>query len=158
MKLSKAVSVIALIATTASVAAAQAQNPNDVRALLHGGLREVDTWVTKAAEIVPADKYSYKPVASVRSFGALVAHIVDGMNWYCANATGTKTEWSDKVEKGSTEKAAIQAALKTAISTCHGVTNTGQLKELMGNIGHTNLHYGNMITYMRMMGLTPPSS
>jgi hypothetical protein len=29
---------------------------------------------------------------------------------------------------------------------------------LMQNIGHANLHYGNLVTYLRMMGLTPPSS
>ena len=26
------------------------------------------------------------------------------------------------------------------------------------NFGHSNLHYGNMVTYMRMLGLVPPSS
>ena len=26
------------------------------------------------------------------------------------------------------------------------------------NIGHSSLHYGNLITYLRMMGLVPPSS
>jgi uncharacterized damage-inducible protein DinB len=25
-------------------------------------------------------------------------------------------------------------------------------------VGHTSLHYGNIVTYMRMMGLKPPSS
>ena len=148
---------VVAIMLTASAASAQTPPPND-RALLHGGLREVDTWVTKAAELVPADRYDYKPVATVRTFGALVAHIADGMNWYCANAAGTKTEWSDPVEKGPTDKATVSAALKKAISNCHAVTNTGQMKELMSNIGHTNLHYGNMVTYLRMMGLTPPSS
>jgi uncharacterized damage-inducible protein DinB len=28
----------------------------------------------------------------------------------------------------------------------------------MAAIAHTNLHYGNLVTYMRMLGLTPPSS
>jgi uncharacterized damage-inducible protein DinB len=155
MKLTAAVAAITMVASAVS---AQTPNPNDSRALLHGGLREVDTWVTKAAELVPADKYTYKPVATVRTFGELVGHIVDGMNWYCASATGNKVEWSDAVEKGKTDKATVTAALKTAIATCHAVTNTGQMKELMQNIGHTNLHYGNMITYLRMMGMTPPSS
>jgi uncharacterized damage-inducible protein DinB len=144
----------------ASTAGAQAAQPdlNDPRVLLHGGLREVGTFVEKSADLVPADKYTYKPTASVRTFGQLVAHVADGMNWYCANATGKKTEWSDAVEKGPTDKATVTAALKKAHSNCHSVTNTGQLKELMQNIGHTNLHYGNVITYMRMMGLVPPSS
>lgn len=154
MKIGTAVVAIML---TASAASAQTPPPTD-RALLHGGLREVDTWVTKAAELVPAERWSYRPVATVRTFGELVAHIADGMNWYCANASGKKTEWSDAVEKGGAEKAKVQAALKSAIANCHTVTNTGQMKELMSNIGHTNLHYGNMVTYMRMMGIAPPSS
>lgn len=33
-----------------------------------------------------------------------------------------------------------------------------QIAPLIENIGHSNLHYGNAITYMRMMGLVPPSS
>ena len=154
MKIGTALAALTLMASAAS---AQTPPPSD-RALLHGGLREVDTWVTKAAELVPADRYSYRPIATVRTFGALVAHIADGMNWYCANAAGKKTEWSDAVEKGPTDKATVQAALKTAIANCHSVTNTGQMKELMANIGHTNLHYGNMVTYLRMMGMAPPSS
>lgn len=152
--------IIAVVALSLLASTAEAQTPaqTDPRALLHGGLREVDTWVTKAAELVPADKWSYRPTATVRTFGELVAHITDGMNWYCANASGKKTEWSDAVEKGKLEKAVVMGALKTAITTCHSVTNTGQLKELMQNVSHTNLHYGNMVTYLRMMGLTPPSS
>jgi hypothetical protein len=31
------------------------------------------------------------------------------------------------------------------------------MKELMHNIGRTHLRYGNMITYLRMMGMTPTS-
>jgi uncharacterized damage-inducible protein DinB len=156
----KRVTTAAFAVLFASTAFAQARpaDPNDPRALLHGKLREVGTWVEKAADLVPADKYNYKPVGTVRTYGQLVAHVADGMNWYCANASGKKTEWSDAVEKGKTDKASIVAALKAAHSNCHTVTNTGQLKELMENIGHTNLHYGNMITYIRMLGMTPPSS
>ena len=35
---------------------------------------------------------------------------------------------------------------------------TGLAGPLMANITHANLHYGNVITYMRMLGLVPPSS
>lgn len=157
----KALVALALSASLAGAQAAPARpapDPNDPRAIMHGTLREVGTWAEKGAEMVPADKYSYKPVGTVRTFGQLVAHMADGMNWYCANAAGKKTEWSDAVEKGKTDKASIVAELKKAHAACHGVVNTGSLKELMQNVDHTNLHYGNMITYLRMMGMTPPSS
>jgi hypothetical protein len=32
------------------------------------------------------------------------------------------------------------------------------LGALLANVSHTNLHYGNIITYMRMLGLAPPSN
>jgi hypothetical protein len=35
---------------------------------------------------------------------------------------------------------------------------TGDIGQLMANVAHTNLHYGNLITYIRMLGMVPPSS
>ena len=29
---------------------------------------------------------------------------------------------------------------------------------LLNNLSHTNQHYGNIVTYLRMMGLVPPTS
>jgi uncharacterized damage-inducible protein DinB len=136
-----------------------AQNkPDDVAGLLKGGFAEVSDWITKSAALVPAERYTYKPVATVRTFGALVAHVADGYNWYCANAAGQKTEWSDAVEKGPTDKATVTAKLRLATDKCIAASAKGQPMQLMQNIGHANLHYGNIITYLRMMGLTPPSS
>jgi len=60
---------------------------------------------------VPPDKYSYKPVNTVRSFGEVMAHAADGMNWYCASAKAAKdVPWSDAVEKGGATKAKVVAA------------------------------------------------
>jgi uncharacterized damage-inducible protein DinB len=146
-------------AGTAAAAAAPEVQPNDAMAAARGGFDEVSAWVTKAADMVPADKYTYKPVATVRTFGQLVGHVADAYTWYCSNAAGKKTEWADPVEKGNTDKATITAKLKQATDACKTVyAGGGQFRELLGNVGHTNLHYGNIITYMRMLGLVPPSS
>ena len=49
--------------------------------------------------------------------------------------------------------------LKQSVVGCAGAYSaTGQVGPLISNIGHTNLHYGNIITYLRMMGMVPPSS
>ena len=37
-------------------------------------------------------------------------------------------------------------------------SGNAQLRPRFANVGHTNPHYGNIITYMRMLGLKPPSS
>ena len=132
----------------------------DATAAMKQGFGEVNGWILKAAEMVPPDKYSYRPTSSVRTYGELLGHIADGYNYFCGRAGGQKVEWSDAVSKGKTDKPTIIAALKKAADGCtaaHAGKSAGS-PMLIQNFGHTNLHYGNVITYMRMLGLTPPSS
>ncbi len=133
------------------------------QAALKFGFQEVADWLVKSADLVPADKYSYKPVNTVRSFGELIAHAADGMNWYCASARAPKDiPWSDAVanDKAGTGKATVTAALKKAVAGCNAAyaLPSARFEKLMANIAHSSLHYGNAITYMRMLGLVPPSS
>ena len=134
-----------------------AQSPSDE---VKKGFIEVNDWVVKSAEMVPADKYNYKPTDGVRTFGQLIAHITDSYNYFCARGVGNKVEWSDPVEKGSTDKDTLVPKLKEAAGRCTAAydAKNSQFGPLFGNVGHTSLHYGNIITYMRMMGLKPPSS
>jgi uncharacterized damage-inducible protein DinB len=134
--------------------------PFDDSTEMRNGFNEVNGWVMKAAEMVPADKYNYRPVDTVRTFGQLIAHVTDSYNYFCANGAGNKVEWSDAVEKGATDKDTLLPKLKEAVGRCNAAYSSGnaQLRPLFVNVGHTSLHYGNIITYMRMLGLKPPSS
>ena len=119
----------------------------------------VAKWVSASVELVPADKYSYRPAATVRTFAQLIGHIADSHNYYCAVASGQKREWSDPVEKGPQDRATLLAKLKQSIEACNKAYGTAaQSEPLIDNVAHSSLHYGNVITYLRMMGLTPPSS
>jgi uncharacterized damage-inducible protein DinB len=138
--------------------AAQQPAP-DGGASLRRSFEEVSGWVATAAERVPADKYAFKPIGTVRTFGQLVGHIADGQNYYCAQAAGSPVEWSTPVESGSQEKAVLIAKLKESTARCAAVHAKGSVAQgAIANYGHTSLHYGNIITYMRLMGLVPPSS
>ena len=132
----------------------------DVATEMRNGFNEVNDWIVKAAEMVPADKYNYRPVDTVRTFGQIIAHVTDSYNYFCARGVGNKVEWSDAVEKGGTDKDTLLPKLKEAVGRCNTAygSGNGQLRPLFSNVGHTSLHYGNIITYMRMMGLKPPSS
>ena len=149
-----------LVTAASSYAQTTPEKTTDIGTDVRNGFNEVNEWVTKAAEMVPADKYNYKPVDTVRNFGQLIAHITDSYNYFCARGVGNKVEWSDAVEKGATDKDTLLPKLKEAVGKCNAAYGSanGQLRPLFVNIGHTNLHYGNIITYMRMMGLKPPSS
>lgn len=131
----------------------------DAGAAARKSFGEVSGWVLKAAQMVPADKYAYKPAPTVRSYGQLVGHVVDGLNFYCAQAAGKKLEWSDAAEKGAVDKATLAPKLSKAIDACTAAYGaSGPIGPMIENVGHTSLHYGNMITYIRMLGLVPPSS
>ena len=132
----------------------------DIPTDLRNGFNEVNGWVTAAAEMVPAEKYNYRPADTVRTFGQLIAHVTDSYNYFCAHAVGNKVEWSTPIEKGNTDKDTLLPKLKEAVGKCNAAYGSpnGQFRPLFTNVGHTNLHYGNIITYLRMMGLKPPSS
>lgn len=152
-------SLLVVCALVFSATTAAAQEPNILDGL-RGGFDEVHSAVAKSAEMVPADKYTYRPVSTVRTFGELVVHVADSYAWYCARASGRTVQWSDAIEKGKTDKATLTQKLKESQAVCTAAygsagSNAGQL---MANIAHTNLHYGNIVTYLRMLGLVPPTS
>ena len=163
MKLRILFTLCCLLFTASAIygqAAPKAPPRDDPAAELRKGFAEVGGWVTQAAEMVPDDKYNYRPVDSVRTFGQLVGHIVDSYNYFCARGAGNNVEWADPIEKGTTDKATLVPKLKQATDRCNEVYkgSSGRIGPLLGNVGHTSLHYGNIITYMRMLGLKPPSS
>jgi uncharacterized damage-inducible protein DinB len=149
-----------LLSAASSFGQTTTEKAPDIMGDVRNGFKEVNDWVTKAADAVPADKYNYRPVDTVRTFGQLIAHITDSYNYFCAHGVGNKVQWSDAVEKGSTDKNTLLPKLKEAVGRCDAAYGSGsaQVKPLFINVGHTNLHYGNIITYMRMLGLKPPSS
>ena len=155
-----AIACCVLFAAGSSVAQTTPDKTPDVATELRNGFNEVNDWVVKSAEMVPADKYSYRPVDTVRTFGQLIAHITDSYNFFCARGAGNAVEYSDAVEKGATDKDTLIPKLKEAVGKCNAAygSSNGKVRPLFSNVGHTSLHYGNIITYLRMMGMKPPSS
>jgi uncharacterized damage-inducible protein DinB len=134
----------------------------------------VKGFITKAAAQVPEDKYKYQPTPQVRTMGQLFGHIANASAMLCNTASGMKAAGSGDAEKLAT-KAEIQKALANAFATCdhafqmitpananETVTLFGQTHTRIGamafNNAHDYEHYGNIVTYMRINGLVPPSS
>jgi uncharacterized damage-inducible protein DinB len=150
----------AAVFSLALVGSTEAQQPTgDVGAALRKNYADVVSLLAKSADLVPADKYNYRPVGTVRTFAQLVGHLADAHNYYCAIAAGKQVQWSDPIEKGVSDKATLVAKLKESIDLCTRVYGgVGKVDVMIENIAHTNHHYGNMVTYVRMLGLVPPQS
>jgi len=155
----------------ASTAAAQSASPvAEARALWKGNIG----YITQAADELPEALYSYRPTPDVRTFGELFAHIAGSQNMYCAMALGEKAPDEADVEKNAKTKAAIVAALKASNTYCEKAYTQPQDKltatvdvfgekhsryyTLIGNASHDGEHYSNIVTYMRLNKLVPPSS
>ncbi len=165
-----------LIALAAAPVAlhAQAAASNPISASEKGFYTVVSGQVIAAAEKMPEQNYSFKPTPEVRSFGQIVGHVADAQYYFCSTATGEPSPMKD-IEKTKTSKADLVAALKDAVAYCNkayaGMTDaqgsqtvkfmgydTAKLTVLSVNTAHADEHYGNMVTYLRIKGIIPPSS
>jgi uncharacterized damage-inducible protein DinB len=128
--------------------------------------------LVKAAEKMPEENYNFKPTPEVRSWAELVGHVADSQIMFCAAVKGEKPK---TVAGKKTAKADLVAAMKEAVAYCDPVYsamtdaeaaktikffggNWTKLSVLDFNVAHDNEHYGNMVTYMRLKGIVPPSS
>ncbi len=167
------------IALAAAPVALHAQAPtasssNPISASEKGFYTLVSGEVIAAAEKMPEQNYSFKPTPEVRSFGQLVGHVADAQYFFCSTATGEPNPMKD-IEKTKTSKADLVAAIKDAVAYCNkayaGMTDArgsqtvkmmnydaAKLSVLSVNTAHTDEHYGNMVTYLRIKGIIPPSS
>jgi len=153
--------VLLLLAVPALAHAQAARSAPGLLDVTRAGFTEVADWIVRAAESVPEARYGYRPTDGVRTFGELVGHVADGNNYYCARAAGTDQGWTDTVALSGAGKTELLAQLKRSIATCtaaHTAANAARGAPLLANYGHASLHYGNIVTYLRMLGITPPSS
>ena len=135
---------------------------------------QVAGYIAKAAEQVPESSYAWKPTPAVRSFGQLIGHLAGTQFLMCGAILGDKPVTEDSIEKGVTSKAALVDAIKASNEKCkkaYAISESASNKNikmfgedrtglfwLISNMGHDNEHYGNIVTYMRMMNMVPPSS
>ena len=159
-------------AALSSPLSAQAADP--ALAALRANWQGVIDNIQKSAEELSEADYAYRPVATVRTFGELIGHVAGSQNMICAAALGEPQPAEDAVEKAAKTKAALVQALRASTEYCAKAyalpaAKHGEPVQLFGgpstrigaltlNAVHDGEHYGNIITYMRMKGMVPPSS
>ena len=131
--------------------------------------------IMKTAEMLSEDLYAYQPTEEVRTAGQILAHIANAQFMFCSTAAGQENPNGANFEETATTKEAITAALKSGFEYCEGVyagmtdAAGAEMRTFFGremaasgilafNSAHNYEHYGNLVTYMRINGLVPPSS
>jgi uncharacterized damage-inducible protein DinB len=168
--------MLTVVALGMTVTTAEAQNPasDAIRSSWNGVKRNI----AASAELMPEAHYTFRPVDTVRTFGEILAHVAGANYVFCASAKGEKSPFAeDHFEKTVKTKAAIVKAVNDSHAYCDGAykavtdATAGQMvnnpfgsgqgsraSQLIGNTGHDAEHYGNLVTYLRIKGLVPPSS
>ena len=134
----------------------------------------------EAAEAMPAGEYAFKPTPQIRSFAELIGHVATANYLFCSVAKGEPMPSMVNIEKTVTDKAGVVKALGDALTYCDGAykettdANANNMVKLpaigaaggqstralvlMFNTTHNNEHYGNVILYLRLKNIVPPST
>jgi uncharacterized damage-inducible protein DinB len=171
MKSSLAALIIVVLASSAQ---AQSGDTSYTGTLTRSWAR-VSRLVAASAEAMPAAGYAFKPTPDVRTFGELIGHLAEEHYMMCAGAKGEKNPKEGASFEKMADKAGLIKALSESIAYCNaayaavkddakttqpataGRTDT-PFSAMLSNITHDSEHYGNIVTYLRMKGIVPPSS
>ena len=172
------VGVIAALPLIATAAVAQvAPNGTGFKAEYLAELSVAEDHLVRLAEAIPAEKYTWRPGAGVRSFSEVFLHIA-GSNFNLPRTLGvvpkegmlTTAYWTS-----TTEKAKIVSELKNSFAFLRAgidkLTDADAEKKMPWFDGentyrgilyfftrHTGEHTGQLIAYARMNGVAPPWS
>jgi hypothetical protein len=131
--------------------------------------------ILKAADKMPAESYSYRPTPEVRTFARVVNHITEAQLHSCGTLNQTDPATLSKVPPETADKATIVAALQASFAECDkayaaladtnllqtftlGPSTRARISFAWANVSHDNEQYATLALYMRLKGLTPPSS
>ncbi|MBV8553078.1 MAG: DinB family protein [Acidobacteriaceae bacterium] len=127
--------------------------------------------ILRSAEKIPDEDYNFKPTSEIRSLGEVLNHVTAAQTRTCGALLGEH----QNISAEANTKSAILNALRESFSECDraydSVTDAnlfqsietphGQMSRLailVGNAMHDEEQYGILSVYMRLKGITPPSS
>jgi uncharacterized damage-inducible protein DinB len=165
----------------ATVSAQQPANPLTAGARQHYGI--IKGYVTRAAAKIPDDVYPFRPSPQVRTVAQLIGHLADANYRLCSVMAGQDPPRDAGIENTKSAKSDLVKALAESFTYCDqqyaAMTDAGgtplvkfdaggegsrvpiqmpRFTVLAFHTAHAFEHYGNLVTYMRLKGIVPPSS
>jgi len=168
------VAVLSAISVFAQQQTAGAPDKNPVTSTIKQFVNRQKPNVIGAAELMPADKYNYKPTDQQLTFGHLIEHIAKSNYFLCEQIGGTKPAQQDVKESDGKDK--LVAALKASFDFCSTAldsTDDSKLGDQVTMFGGRKApkvaamvaltvdfadHYAAEAMYLRLNNLLPPSA
>lgn len=162
----------ALFLSAINIAAAQKNDLLFIDAAITK-LQNSKEYTLKVANLMPEEKYGFKPVPDEMSFGEQLLHIASNLNWltssYITNIKSPITKAATQVQKkeeiiqvvNNTYEYAISALksfeaahLADTVSFFAGPKTKLQIINLISD--HQTHHRAQIIVYLRLNGIKPP--
>ncbi len=181
-KLFAVLMLASLVAIPAAAQTTQQTPANPLSTWLRNAYTGNRNIIVRAAEKMPEENYGMRPgpQEEVRTFGQQVGHVARFNYLWCAQAKGEKNPSAGTDLEKLPTKAELLKALNDAFTYCDSAyaaltdasgmeviditqesgrqTRNLRMALLILNYGHNNEIYGNLVTYLRMKSIVPPSS
>ena len=132
------------------------------------------TEILDVAEVMPAEKYGFKPTPEISSFGDQLVHVGGITQRFIDTAKGTKTEAAHHGAMGKPETIdLLKKTFQSAQDTISPLTDAQLLEPVKFPFGDRTVtratfwqgplyqirnHYGQLVVYLRMNGIVPPTT
>jgi len=163
---------VVLLASSSSPAAGQQSAP--MAAAFRANEVEASKKLVAAAQLMPADKYDYKPTPAQMTFATIVRHLANESDLFCSVVGGTKAP--DRSGQAPADpKEALVTRLTQSFQFCDTALATlddsklGETFSMFGmTVSRADLetkaisdwadHYSQLAIYLRLNGLLPPTA
>src|SRR5438132_447316 len=127
------------------------------------------------ADIIPEDKYDFRPTPAVRTFREILIHLIGENYTFFSRVSGDNLGSNarfDALRSRAEIMKALQESYDYGARVWEGLTEEKALEMVAGRGGqqvqrwaailgviHDNMnHYGNLVVYVRLNGMVPPRS
>ena len=142
---------------------------------LRSDLQRSEKNFVAAVDLMPADKFGFKPTPAQQSFGHLVTHAIMANNYMCGLVSGKQAAKGPALTETS-PKADLMASLKASYSFCDSALaslNDSDLSAQLPYFGGRKIsragavmdlasdwtdHYTQAAMYLRATGILPPTA
>ena len=155
---------------------AQALTSEDIKAQMVKDWERGKAYTIEYLNTMPADKYSFKPVDSIRSFAQQMLHLAGGNIFLMMNTTDQKPPFRRadlETSPGAQQKDSVMYFVLASYDFCINAVKTsdpgkwGEKKKLMNfeetkfalmskTFEHQTHHRGQTTIYIRLQGIKPP--
>jgi uncharacterized damage-inducible protein DinB len=133
---------------------------NKITSLLANRWKESSRKLVELGEAIPANDFDKAPVTGVRSCAGVLRHVAFWNEYVAGTLRGKKVDDSANelpvTEYASKEK--ILEAVRQSADAVASAIDDHNLEAVLPFLEHSCEHYGQLIVYARLLGITPPAS